>query len=36
MIQEIEQHKHLINEDELWYEASNETSTKGDNCTIGN
>ena len=36
MIQEIEQHKHLINEDELWYEASNETSTQGDNYTIGN
>ena len=36
MIQEIEQHKHLINEDEFWYEASNETSTQGDNYTIGN
>ena len=36
MIQEIEQHKHLINEDEVWYEASNETSTQGDNYTIGN
>ena len=36
MIQEIEQHKHLINEDELWYEASNETSTQADNYTIGN
>ena len=36
MIQEIEQHKHLINEDELWYEASNETSTQGDNYTIRN
>ena len=35
-VQEIEQHKHLINEDELWYEASNETSTQGDNYTIGN
>ena len=34
MIREIEQHKHLINEDELWYEASNETSTQGDNYTI--
>ena len=34
MIQEIEQHKHLINEVELWYEASNETSTQGDNYTI--
>ena len=36
MIQEIEQHKHLINEGELWYEASNETSTQCDNYTIVN
>ena len=36
MIQETEQHKHLVNEDELWYEASNETSTQGDNYPIGN
>ena len=36
MMQEIEQHKHLINEDELWYETNNETSTQGDNYTIGN
>ena len=36
MIQEIEQHKNLINEDELGYEASNERSTQGDNYTIGN
>ena len=36
MIQEIKQHKHLINEDELWYEASNEMSTQGDNYTIRN
>ena len=35
MIQKIKQHKHLINEDELWYEARNETSTQGDNYTIG-
>ena len=35
MIQEIEQHKALINEDEILYEARNETSTQG--ChTIGN
>ena len=36
MVQEIEQHKHLVNKDELWYEASNETSTQGDNYTVGN
>ena len=36
MTQEIEQHKHLIDEDELWYEASNETSPQGDKYIIGN
>ena len=36
MIQENEQHKHLINEDELWSEAINETSTQGDNYIMGN